>query len=131
MCHRDYYLRHNYHRSSLDSSFEALEPDPLNDETFRVMVAQPMDETPGRPLSPFAEADGSVVGAVIAHVMDEYTVEMPPPPPLPQFLLVTITPLPLPPIPDLRTPSPQRCSPGVRPTTRSHSTCEKADCRGI
>ena len=28
--------------------FEAPAPDPLNDEAFRVMVAHPMSETPGR-----------------------------------------------------------------------------------
>ena len=32
--------------------FEAPTPDPLNDEAFRVVVAQPLEETPGRPLSP-------------------------------------------------------------------------------
>ena len=33
--------------------FEAPAPNPLNDEVFRVVVAQPMAETPGRPLSTF------------------------------------------------------------------------------
>ena len=32
--------------------FEAPEPDPLNDEAFRVVVAQSMAETSGSPLSP-------------------------------------------------------------------------------
>ena len=45
-----------------------------------------MFETPGRPLSPLTEAGGSVVGGVLAHVMDASTVEMPPPPPLPRLL---------------------------------------------
>ena len=49
-------------------------PDPLDDEAFRVVVSQPMDETPVRPLSPLAEAGGSVVGAVLDHVMDACTV---------------------------------------------------------
>ena len=62
--------------------FEAPAPDPLNNETFRVVVAQPMSETPGRPLSPFTEAGGSVVGGALAHVMDASTLDMPPPPPL-------------------------------------------------
>ena len=33
--------------------FEASSPDPLNDEAFRVVVAQPISETPGWPLYPF------------------------------------------------------------------------------
>ena len=37
-----------------DQFFEAPEPDSLNDESFRVMVAQPLAETPGRLLSPLA-----------------------------------------------------------------------------
>ena len=111
--------------------FEAPERDSLNDESFRVVVAQPMSETPGRPLSPLTEAGGLVVGGVLAHVMDASTVEMPSPPtlplllPLPQILPV---PLPLPPLPLIpapRTPSPKRRSPGERPTTRSHSTGER------
>ena len=60
--------------------FEAPSPAPLNDEAFRVVVAQPMAETPARPLSPLAEAGGSMVGGRLAHVMDVYTVNMPPPP---------------------------------------------------
>ena len=63
--------------------FKAPEPYPLNHEAFRVVVAQPMAETPGRPLSPLTEDGGSVVGEVLAHVMDASTVDMPPPPPLP------------------------------------------------
>ena len=117
--------------------FEAPAPDPLNDEVFRMVVAQPMDKTPGRPLSPLTEAGGSVVGAVIANVMDASTVGMPPPPPLPRFLPlprylpVTLTPLTLPPIPAPYPSSPQRCPPGVIPRTRSHSTCDKSDFQGI
>ena len=38
-----------------------------------------MDKTPGRPLYPLTEADGSVVGTILAHVMDASTVDMPPP----------------------------------------------------
>ena len=97
--------------------FEAPVLDPLNDEAFRVVVAQPMDETPGRTLSTFTEAGGLVVGGVLAHVMDESTVEMPPSPPLPLLLSVPqIIPVPLPPpslptIPGPHTPSPHRCSP--------------------
>ena len=49
--------------------FEAPAPDPLNDEAFRVVVAQPMAKTSGRPLSPLIEDGGSVVGGVLAHVM--------------------------------------------------------------
>ena len=63
--------------------FEAPAPDPFNDEAFRVVVSQTMDKTSGHPLSPLIEAIGSVVGGVLAHVMDESTVEMPPSPPLP------------------------------------------------
>ena len=54
--------------------FEAPEPDPLNDEAFRVVVAQPMVETPGRPLYTLTKAGGLVVGAVISHLMYAYTV---------------------------------------------------------
>ena len=42
-----------------------------------------MDETPGRLLYQFTDADGSVVGGVLDHVMDASTVDIPPPPPLP------------------------------------------------
>ena len=96
-----------------------------------------MVETPGRPLSPLTEAGGLVVGSVIAHLIYSYTVDMPPPPspplflPFPLFIPVPITPLTLTPIPYLRPPSPHRCSLGVRPTTRSHSTGDKYDCHGI
>ena len=62
---------------------EAPEPDPLNDEVFRVVVEQPITETPGRPIYPLAEAGGSVVGGVSAHVMDTSTMKTHPPPPLP------------------------------------------------
>ena len=77
-----------------------------------------------------------MVGAVLAHVMDASTVEMTPPPPLPrllphpQNLPVPLPPPPLPTIPALQNPSTQRRSPGEIPTTRSHSTCEKADFHG-
>ena len=73
---------------------------------------------------------------VSTHLMDSSTVEMPPPPPLPRLILLPQNiPVPLPtppltPIPDLRTPLPNRCSPGERPTTRSHSAGEKVDCHG-
>ena len=63
--------------------FEAPVPDPLNDEAFRVVVAQPMEKTPVRMLSTFTDTSGSVVGDVLAYVMDASNVEMPPPPPLP------------------------------------------------
>ena len=46
----------------------------LNDEAFRVVVAQPMDKTPSRALSILTEAGGTVVGAVLSHVVDAYTV---------------------------------------------------------
>ena len=116
--------------------FEAPVPDPLNDESFRVVVAQPMSETPGLPLSTFTDSGRLVVGFILAHVMDAYTVEMPPPPtlslllPLPQILPVPLHPPTLPPIPDPHTPSPQSCAPGERPTTRSHSKGEKYDFHG-
>ena len=63
--------------------FEATVPDPLNDEALRVVVAQSMEKTPGRTLYTMAETGGSMVGPVIAHVIDASTIEMPPPPPLP------------------------------------------------
>ena len=63
--------------------FETPAPYRLNDEAFRRVVAKPMSETPGRPISPLTEASGSVVGAILAYVMDASNVEMPPPPPLP------------------------------------------------
>ena len=63
--------------------FKAPAPDSLNDEAFRVVVAQPMYKTPSRTLSPLVEAGGLVVGSVLDHVVDASTVKMPPPPPLP------------------------------------------------
>ena len=63
--------------------FEAPEPDHLNYEVFRLVVAQPMAETSVQPLSPLTEARKLVVGDFLAHVMDASTVEMPTPPPLP------------------------------------------------
>ena len=108
--------------------FESPAPDSLNDETFRVVVAHPMDKTPLRPHSPLEEADGLVVVGILAHVMDGSTAEMPPPTPLPRLFLlpqnlpVPLPPSPLPPISAPRTPSPQSCSPGEIPMTRSHST---------
>ena len=54
--------------------FETPAPDFLNDEAFRVVVAQPMAKTPVQTLSTLTEADGSVLGAVISHVMDASTV---------------------------------------------------------
>ena len=68
--------------------------------------------------------------------MDTSNVEMPTPPPLPRLLplpKILTVPLPPPPLPlilDPRTPSSQRRSPGEIPTTRSHSTGEKADLHG-
>ena len=108
--------------------FEAPEQDPLNYEAFRVVVAQPMDETPVRPISKLTKTSGSVVGAVITHVMYAYTVEKSPPPPLPLFiplplfLPVPLSPLLLTPILAPLNPSPHRRSLGLRSTTRSHST---------
>ena len=111
-------------------------PDPLNDEAFRVVVAQPMPEMPVQSLSPLIESGGLVVRGILSHVMDASTVEMPPPPqlprllPLPQNLPVPLPPPTLPPIPDPRTPLPHRPYPREIPTSRSHSTGEKADCHG-
>ena len=42
--------------------FEAPVPDPLNDKTFRVLVAQTIVKTSGRLISPLTEASVSVVG---------------------------------------------------------------------
>ena len=87
-----------------------------------------MFKTPGRTLSLLTETVGPQVGSVIAHIMDASTVEMLPTLllpqylPLPLFLPVPITPFPLFPIPAPCTPSPQRYSPGVIPTTRTYST---------
>ena len=83
-----------------------------------MVVAQPMSEMPGLPLSSLTEADGSVVGGVLAHVMDVSTVEMHPHTPLPQLLpLPQVLPVPLPasplPImPVMHTTFPQCRSPG-------------------
>ena len=91
-----------------------------------MVVAQPMSETSGQPLSPLEEADGSVMGDILSHVMDEYTVEVPRTPPiprflpLPQFIPFTLPPLEFPLIPDPRTPSPQHRFLGVIPMNRSH-----------
>ena len=107
--------------------FETPAPDPLDDEAFRVVVAQTMYVTTGWPLSELAEAGGSVVGTVSSHVMDAYTVDMPPPPEIPRLLpFHQNIPVPLPPpsflhIPAPCTPLPHCCSPGERPITRSHS----------
>ena len=84
--------------------FKAPAPDPLNYKALKVVVSQPIYETPIRLFSPLKKDDRSVIGAVIAHVMDASTVEMPPHPPLPQFLpllqfiLVPLTLISLPPI---------------------------------
>ena len=119
--------------------FKAPAPDHLNDEAFRVVVAQPMAEIPGRTLYTFTEAGGLVVGKVSAHFMDAYTVGMPPlppPPPIPQLIPPPQNPpVPLPhppltPVPSPCTPSPHCGSPGEIPTTRSHSTGEKYDFHG-
>ena len=88
--------------------FEAPSPEPLNYEALRVVVAQPMAKTPERPLYSLTEAGGSVMRAVLAHVMDAYTVEMPPPPTFTPFLPVPLPPIPLPPRMDQRNPSPHR-----------------------
>ena len=104
----------------------------MNDEVFRVVVAQSMAETPGRQLSTLTDTGGSVAGGVSYHLMYASTVEIPPPPPLPWLLPlcknlpVSLPNHPLPPILALRTPFPQRCSPGERPMIRSHSTSEKS-----
>ena len=79
-CHHEYYWRQNYHISKV---FEAPSPEPLNDEALRVVVAQPVTKMTVQPLSPLIDADGSVVGDVLAYVMDASNVEMNPPPPLP------------------------------------------------
>ena len=110
------------------------EPDPLNDEAFRVVVTQSMAEISGRTLSPLTDAGGLVVGGVLANMLDTFTVEMHPTlplpllPPLAQMLPVPLPPPTLPPIPAPCTPSPQHLSLGARPTTSSHSIFEKADC---
>ena len=116
--------------------FEAREPETLNDEAFRLVVAQTMTEMPVRPLSKFTEADGLVVGGVLDYVMYAYTMDMPPPPPIPIILpLPQIIPVPLPPPPlllisSLRTPLSHHSYPGERPMTRPHSTGEKAGFHG-
>ena len=66
-----------------DQVFEAPAPYPLNDEAFRVMVAQPMGETHSQTLSTLAEAGGLVVGTVLSHVEDASTVDMTPYHPIP------------------------------------------------
>ena len=109
--------------------FEVPAPETLNDESFILVVAHPMAKTPGRLISTFTEADGSVVGGFLDHVTDSSTAEMPPSPPLTRFLPVPIPPLLLPPITAPCTPLLQHRSHVVRPTTRSPSTGEKADCR--
>ena len=59
--------------------FEAPAPYPLNDDSFRAVVAQPMAKTPSRPLSPLTESGGLVLGGVLAHAIDSYTLYIPPP----------------------------------------------------
>ena len=54
--------------------FYMTAPDPLNDGTFRFLVAQPMYKTPVWPLYTLIEAGGSVVGGILSHLMDAYTV---------------------------------------------------------
>ena len=70
--------------------FKAPAPEPFNDEKFRVLVAHSMARTPGRPISPLKEAGGLVLWAVLSHVVDASTLDMPPPPPLPLLLPLTI-----------------------------------------
>ena len=65
-----------------------------------------MSKTPACSLYPLTEAGGSVVGGVLAHLMDSSTMEMLPHSPLPRFILVSLTPLPLHPVQSLRTPLP-------------------------
>ena len=78
--------------------FEEPASDPLNDESFIVVVAQPMSETLVQALYPFTESGGLVMGDFLAYVMYASTVDVPPPPPLPQLLpLPQILPVPLPP----------------------------------
>ena len=48
--------------------FKAPAQYPLNDEAFIVVVTHPMSETYGYSLSPLTKADGSEVGAVLAHL---------------------------------------------------------------
>ena len=52
---------------------EAPAPYPLNDEAFRVVVAQPMEKKPGRLLSTLTEDGGLVVGVILDHAMDAST----------------------------------------------------------
>ena len=79
---------------------EAPSPDPLNDKALILVVVQPMTETPGHILYPLAEAGGSAVEGILSHVMDAYTMDMPPPSPLTRLLpLPQILPFPLPPPP--------------------------------
>ena len=66
--------------------FEAPAPEPLNDEAFIAVVAQPMPKKSGHPLSSLIEAGGLVVVGVLDHVMDASTVEMPSTSPLPRLL---------------------------------------------
>ena len=96
----------------------------------RILSALAEDGETAWPLYPLIEAGRSIVEDVLSHVMDASTAETPAPPSLPQLLPVTLPTLPLPLIRDLRTPSPQCCSPGVRPMTRSYSTDKKADFHG-
>ena len=96
--------------------FKAPAQEHLNDEALIVVVVQPIAKMPVRPLYPLTEDGetawplypltedgGSVVGDVLVHAVDAYTVEMTPPPPLPKFL-----PVPLPPLPLTSIPSPFR-----------------------
>ena len=59
--------------------FEVPAPDPLNNESLRVVVAQPMAETPGWKFSTLTESSGSVAGYFLSHMMNASTVKMPPP----------------------------------------------------
>ena len=113
--------------------FEAPAPEPLNDVTFRVVVARPIFETPSRPISPLTEYGGvfyilcgGCIYFVYASTSSTYFIF-----PLPPFLPVTLTRITLPLIPSPLAPLPQNSFPGVIPTTRSHSTGEKSYCDGI
>ena len=123
--------------------FKAPAQEHLNDEALIVVVVQPISKMPVRPLSPLTEDGetawplypltedgGSVVGDVLAHVMDAPTLDMLPPPPVPRLIPVPLPPLPLPPIPSPRTLSSRCHFHGVRPTTRPHSKGEKAGFHG-
>ena len=128
--HQDYYWRHNYNRYSLDSSFWGAITRPF--EWWRIQsVGFTSNGWNARPAAisiarfwwvsgwgHFSPCNGCIYCGDASTSSTSWLSSS------------SYTSLPLSLIPSPHTPSPQRCSSGVRPTTRSHSTGERAGFHG-